>query len=270
MLYEMAVGKKAFDEPESVQTLAAIVSNEPPPLDARVPAPLRWIIDRCLAKNPEHRYDSTRDLFHELRSVRDHLSEISSETVQHAASPILRPKGQWRIPAAFVLGLALPIAFALVWVGPPLSDPSAYRFTPLAFDPGGQSWPVFSPDGKAVAYGSRQTASAPYQVYVRYLDAPTAMQLTHLSTAADPIGWSSDSKRVFFATSEQSPTLWSIVIVGGEPQLIVSLPKSALASPITVSPGAECRIGRSCPRVTSLPTAPWGSWLRHSRLLAIA
>ena len=41
LLYEMAAGRKAFDEPESVQTLAAIISDEPPPLDARLPAPLR-------------------------------------------------------------------------------------------------------------------------------------------------------------------------------------------------------------------------------------
>ena len=84
LLYEMAAGRKAFDEPESVQTLAAIISDDPLPLDARLPAPLRWVIDRCLAKNPESRYDSSRDLFHELRSLRDHLSEISTQ-VEHQA-----------------------------------------------------------------------------------------------------------------------------------------------------------------------------------------
>ena len=236
MLYEMAAGKKAFDEPESVQTLAAIVSNEPPPLEARVPAPLRWIIDRCLAKNPEHRYESTRDLFHELRSVRDHLSQISTDVVQSIAAPSLAKRsGRWRLPAAFLLGLAVPVAFALVWVGRPLPDPSTYRFTPFAFDPGGQTWPVFSPDGKAVAYGSRQKVLAPYDVYVRYRDAPAAMQLTHQTTSAHPIGWSPDSKRVFFATVEDSTTLWSVAIVGGEPQRVASLPKSESYGPLAIT-----------------------------------
>ena len=239
MLFEMAAGKKAFDERESVQTLAAIISNDPPPLDARVPAPLRWIIDRCLAKNPEHRYDSSRDLYHELRGIRDHLSEISTEVVHSVATPpALRRRGRWLVPAAFVLGLAVPVALALAWFGPPLPDPSSYRFTPFAFDPGGESVAVFSTDGKAVAYGSRQTPSAPYQVYVRYLDAATALQLTDLPTSASPIGWSPDSKRVLFVTTDESRGLWSIAVVGGEPQLLFSLPKSArnvTSTSITVS-----------------------------------
>jgi len=240
ILYEMAAGKKAFDERESVQTLAAIVSNDPPPLEARVPAPLRWIIDRCLAKNPEHRYDSSRDLYHELRGLRDHLSEISTEVMHAVATPpALRRPGRWLIPAAFVLGLAVPVALALAWFGPPLPDPSSYRFTPFAFDPGGESVAVFSTDGKAVAYGSRQTVSTPFQVYVRYLDAATALQLTDLKTSAYPIAWSPDSKRVLFVTLGEPRALWSIAVVGGEPQQLFSVPKSArnvTASSIAVSP----------------------------------
>ena len=227
MLYEMAAGRKAFDERESVQTLSAIISKDPPPLDAGVPAPLRWIIDRCLAKNPEHRYDSTRDLYHELRSVRDHLSEISTHAAPQAAPGVGRRRRAWRVPAAFVVGAAVPIAFALGFAGAPHPDPSGYRFTPFAFDPGGQSSAVFSPDGKAVAYGSRQTLSSPYQVHVRYLDAPSARQLTSLATAAFPIGWTPDSTRVLFAAAGDSPGLYSIPTAGGEPQLVLPLPTSA-------------------------------------------
>ena len=165
LLYEMAAGRKAFDEPESVQTLAAIISDEPPPLDARLPAPLRWVIDRCLAKNPESRYDSSRDLFHELRSLREHLSEISTLVESQAAMPpAARRTRAWRVPAAFLLGIAVPIAFAWARMGPPLPDPSEYRFTPFSFEPGGQREPVFAADGKAIAYAARETASAPYQV----------------------------------------------------------------------------------------------------------
>ena len=228
MLYEMAAGKKAFEEPESVQTLSAIISKEPPPLDGTVPPPLRWIIDRCLAKNPEHRYDSTRDLYHELRSVRDHLSEISTSAAAQVTAPASpRRRGAWHLPAAFLLGLAVPIGFALAWMGSARPDPSAYRFTPFAFDPGGQTAAVFSADGKAVAYGSRQALSAPYQVYIRYLDGPTARQLTDLNTAAFPIAWTPDSTRVLYAIAGESPGVWSIPAAGGEPQLLLSLPKSA-------------------------------------------
>jgi serine/threonine protein kinase len=61
ILYEAASGGKVFYGPESVQTLAAIMTEDPPPIEAKLPAPLRWMIDRCLAKEPRDRYDSTRD-----------------------------------------------------------------------------------------------------------------------------------------------------------------------------------------------------------------
>src|SRR6185369_12133540 len=41
------------------------------------PAALRWIVDRCLAKDPEDRYASTRDLARDLATLKDHLSEAS-------------------------------------------------------------------------------------------------------------------------------------------------------------------------------------------------
>lgn len=75
VLHEMATGKQTFTRGSGVETMAAIVHDEPPPIEEEVPAPLRWIIDRCLQKEPEQRYESTRDLFRDLKSLRDHLSE---------------------------------------------------------------------------------------------------------------------------------------------------------------------------------------------------
>ena len=56
LLYEMATGKRAFRRETAVQTLAAIVQDEPEPigkLNPALPAPLRWIIERCFAKEPK-------------------------------------------------------------------------------------------------------------------------------------------------------------------------------------------------------------------------
>ncbi|HUO84696.1 MAG TPA: tetratricopeptide repeat protein [Thermoanaerobaculia bacterium] len=80
ILYELATGKKAFDRGSAIDTLSAILHDDPEPverLNARTPAPLRWIIDRCLAKDRTERYESTRDLARELRVIRDRLSETS-------------------------------------------------------------------------------------------------------------------------------------------------------------------------------------------------
>ena len=80
ILYEMATGKRAFQKKTAVDTLAAILNDEPESvasLNPATPAPLRWIVERCLAKEPDGRYASTKDLARELAGVRDHLSEAS-------------------------------------------------------------------------------------------------------------------------------------------------------------------------------------------------
>jgi len=81
VLYEMVTGKPAFRRHSKAETLAAILRDNPEPataLNSQVPAPLYWVIERCLAKNPGERYASTRDLARELATIRDRLSDALS------------------------------------------------------------------------------------------------------------------------------------------------------------------------------------------------
>jgi predicted ATPase len=93
VLYEMATGKRAFSGGTAAETLAAIIRDDPEPvgaLNARLPAPLCWIVERCLAKDPEQRYASTRDLARDLAAVRDRFQEVAHQT---------RPARQVNLPA---------------------------------------------------------------------------------------------------------------------------------------------------------------------------
>ena len=74
--------------------------------------------------------------------------------------------------------------------GPAMPDQSAYRFTPFSFAPGGQKSPLWSPDGKAVAYAARGV-DGPYETYIRYLDSATPVDVTHTAESAAPIAWAS-------------------------------------------------------------------------------
>ncbi len=81
MLYEMTTGQKAFQRKTAAETMSAIIRDEPEPvakLRPDLPLPVRWMLERCLAKDREERYASTRDLARDLASVRDHISEVSS------------------------------------------------------------------------------------------------------------------------------------------------------------------------------------------------
>src|SRR3984893_13049933 len=74
LLYEMVTGKRAFPHQGAAQTLAAILRYQPEAaasVHPQLPAPLCWVIDRCLAKNPKERYDSTPDLARDLAAIRD-------------------------------------------------------------------------------------------------------------------------------------------------------------------------------------------------------
>jgi eukaryotic-like serine/threonine-protein kinase len=78
VLYELAARKKAFQRGSAAEIMTAIIREDAPPLPASLPAPFRWIAERLLHKEPNERYDSTRDLYRELRQVRDRLSESVS------------------------------------------------------------------------------------------------------------------------------------------------------------------------------------------------
>ena len=108
ILYEMVVGKQAFRRPSSAQTLAAVIEDDPQPLteaNPKTPTPLRWIIERSLAKDPEDRYASTRDLARDLQSVRDHLSNTTSTQMAQAA-PLAR-RSKWILPVLCALAGAI-------------------------------------------------------------------------------------------------------------------------------------------------------------------
>ena len=78
VLYEMVTGKRAFARSTAPETLVAIMREQAEPVGAQnpdAPAPLCWAIERCLAKAPDKRYASTRELARELAAIRDRFSE---------------------------------------------------------------------------------------------------------------------------------------------------------------------------------------------------
>ncbi len=118
-LYEMATGRQPFLRDSVVQTLNAIIEDDPLPLaelNPSFPAPARWIAERCLAKAPGDRYASTLDLARELRGVREHLSEASSNTIEPRPVPVppRRRLRAWHVVAASGLVLAALLAVPTV------------------------------------------------------------------------------------------------------------------------------------------------------------
>jgi predicted ATPase len=77
VLYEIVTGKRAFQRNTAAETMVAILREPAEPIVGQnrdAPAPLCWVIERCLAKEPDKRYVSTRDLARELATIRDRFS----------------------------------------------------------------------------------------------------------------------------------------------------------------------------------------------------
>jgi len=159
ILYEMATGKRAFQRKTAVDTLAAILNDEPEAIATiapQTPAPLRWIIARCLAKEPHDRYDSTRDLARDLAGLREHLTEASlSGTVMATGRP--RRRVALSLLGAIVAAAVLVVATLIAdrWLTSRAPEPELPYFRMLpTFERGNLLTARFAPDGKTVAYGA--------------------------------------------------------------------------------------------------------------------
>jgi predicted ATPase len=97
VLYEMVSGRRAFKRNTVAETMTAILREEVEPIGAQnldAPAPLCWAIERCLEKDPEKRYASTRDLAHELAAIRDRFSQkqVKQAEARPANIPVQRTR----------------------------------------------------------------------------------------------------------------------------------------------------------------------------------
>src|SRR5499427_5440029 len=275
-LFELVAGRRAFQKETVAQTLAAILQDEPeaiPTLNPRVPVPLRWVIERCLAKDPRQRYESTTDLARELRTLRDRLSEFST------AVDVAPPAGTRRRPiviAAVAAGFAGAVAIGVIagrLGGDAVQPLDRYRFTPFATDAGYQSSPAWSPDGKTLAYVA--AVDGVLQVFTKAVGSPLRAQVTHaMFDCQDPF-WSPDGTRLYYVSlARDRYGLWSTSTVGGDPELVMVNVLRAAISPdgrtLALMRASDNEYGGENPRLVSsrpdLPNfaAPF-SWLPDSR-----
>ena len=95
VLFEMLTGRSPFVRSDPADTLASILRDKPPSLaqiNPSVPLPLQWILDRCLAKDPNDRYASTSDLAKDLATLRTRLLESPVIDAPKARTPLPRPR----------------------------------------------------------------------------------------------------------------------------------------------------------------------------------
>ncbi len=201
VLYEMTTGQKAFSGKSQASLITAILSSEPVSIASSqpmVPSALDRLVRTCLAKDADDRWQSARDLAHQLRWIAEGREEVGATAR--------------RGPRALALVLAGALAgllFArLTGLGrgreadrTPPHVAEAVRFTHEA---GLYESPTWSPDGKLVAFAS--TRSGNFEVYVRRADGGQEVNVTsHPSEDFQP-SFSPDGRTIAFVSTRSSRT----------------------------------------------------------------
>ena len=207
IVYEMATGKRAFEGKSQASLIAAILEREPPAmsvLQPMTPPTLDWVVKRCLAKDPDDRWQTARDLELELKWIAGGGSQAALTPIAPAKG--MRAPSQWALIlslGALLLGAA--IASLAVWnLKPsPLPLPRPVTRTVITL-PLGQQLPgldngravALSPDGTHLAYAARR--SGIQQLYLRAMDSLEARPLPGTEGGIEPF-FSPDGQELGFS-----------------------------------------------------------------------
>ena len=249
VLFEMLAGKRPFRGDTAADTSAAILHEDPPALmpDA-VPRELERIMRRCLEKDAPNRFQSADDLAFALEALTATPTATATAAVDEPA-----PRATWLVPVVVTALGALIVVLSADWYSnPPRVDPGAYRFTPFATGIGAAHDPVWSPDGRSIAYATSVNRHS--QIFVRSLDSDSAAQLTDVNNDAERPFWWPDGSRLGFVSNFR---VWSVSRAGGGSELVGNA-QQGLVDAATLSPDGQTL---ATWRRTLKPSASGSVWL---------
>jgi Tol biopolymer transport system component len=194
VIYEMATGKPAFAAKSRASLIAAILASEPQPmtaLHAMTPPALERVVKKCLAKDPDERWQSASDLASELRWIAESGSQAGVPTGALAERKTSE-RAAWLLAA---LLLVLMIAGGAVWwLGAQQSPRATYFNIPVALPANNVA---LSPDGRTLAMVAYWDQTNKYMLWTHPLGGRGATAVPGTEDASHPF-WSPDSRSIAF------------------------------------------------------------------------
>ena len=196
ILFELMTGQRAFAREHTIDTLHAIVHDEPPDLLPRGTA-LTAIVRRLLAKAPDARFQSAADLLWALEQIDSTDGAGAGAAAWRRAGRFPGTRKGWAMAGAAGLAMVLVALFG-GWLGDRTPGesvaPRLTRFTwSLPPGTGLDSAPIVSPDGRRIAFTAVSGEPSP-RLFVRSLDALEATAIVGTEGAKQPF-WSPDGTR---------------------------------------------------------------------------
>jgi serine/threonine protein kinase len=221
VLYEIVTGQRAFRAENKASLIASILERQPEALTShqpQIPPALDRVVRKCLAKDPDDRWQTATDLKSELQWVQEGGSQagMPAPLVEH-------PRGSarlgWIVAGALAAALG---AFAIFYFRTAPPPPVVTRFeVPL---PEGTSWggpvpPLLSPDGSRILLSATHRDGT-RSLWLRRMDSVVPQLIPGISDTTGA-AWSPDGLSIVYTANR---ALWRLDLSGGSPQPLSSQP----------------------------------------------
>ncbi|HTB13420.1 MAG TPA: protein kinase [Bryobacteraceae bacterium] len=197
VLYETLTGKRAFPLENKASLISAIMERDPEPLTPMTPPMLEHIVKKCLAKDPDDRWQSASDLKSELQWI------MESGSSPGMPAPVVAQRRRNARLGWIVAGVlaALLAAFAIFYYRTIPAPAAAVRFE--IAPPAGTSWgqldfPVISPDGSRMVFGTTKRDGS-RNLWMRPMDSVNAQPIPGTEgTISGLCAWSPDGRSIAY------------------------------------------------------------------------
>jgi Tol biopolymer transport system component len=236
ILYEMATGRRPFTGDTSVSIVSSIVKDTPPSvtsLNPELPRELGRIIRRALAKDPEARYQTAKDLRNDLKDLRASLEsgELALENRTAAVPPRRKNARVWQAVAIVAILAAIGASALLMHrsARAATATPAPIEMTRITNGVNAER-PTLSPDGKFVAYVQVST-DGDYSVWVRQLATGSNVEIVTPEVDVGIFGLTITPDGAFVDMlrwkKKERSAIWRVPLLGGPARKIVDEATSA-------------------------------------------
>ena len=214
LLYEMLTGRVPFHARSAVETMNAILVDDPPQM-TDTPEAVESLVMRCLEKDPSLRFSSARDLAFALETAAKSATTSAKSPAPPKRAEADRPRFGARV---LVLALIAAGIATAAFLSRERDDPGPPRLRTLTWS-GRDTSPAASPDGKLIAFVSSRDGSR--RIWLKQLADGTEAPVTAGPDDSAPRFSPDGSSLLFTRAAGGTNAIYRVGVVGGDPRRLI-------------------------------------------------